>query len=842
MLGLESCFKKDITLPEVPGGIIPNSAVLDTSKNILLLKEKALSDFTIVDDSTLSISGLTNIKNLNRPSLGEQDVTALKVNDVLLSNKNTVFENGLLAAITNLQPGSNGSIIVRIVNIGIDSLYKKLDFDWKKSFDTIQVKDGFNKDIPVGSTKLNIQGSYHVFLTSGLSVLIEDAKFKKAECKIEGDIIFNAKSTLSLQTFQKDTSITLKTIQLYQSDDLSIGKVKLPFVLTASLNINLKVKASGTMQLSASYDYRNITYVGLVYDGSLKTAGAFMKDSVNKMDMSSKVAGSFSAGLEAQIKVGFFKKNKTGLTGGLALNGVLEGKCTETGLSLTGKRTVEGNVGGQIELFTFPSFTGSVPVFTDSKILFSTTIDDGGICSSEFPPTTGKGGSHGDTHLWTPDGKVFDFQSFGEFTMVKDEQILIQARQGAVNTDKRVTFNKAIAISEGPDTVEFQVSPVKLYVQGKERDYTKKVFLSGRGFVENSGNRVSIRLSNGDRIDITYFNNGYLDYQIGLVGSHRGRISGVFGNWDGNPGNDVAMPNGTIISSSDFQAMYPGFANAWRINNNQSLFYYEPGKSTADYTDQSYPSQAVSLNAAQIASARNVCVLAGVNQEPALGNCIVDVGVMQNPAYAESAVAMQDSFHLMDPVLWLQLDGDARDKSPYGNDGQLMGEYSFRTDRNGQANGAIALNGKGWVDVRNTPSIKNLTGSVTASGWILVTKYDNIWAPFICKSYTNQANPFQIELSATYIGSSPVNFYFSPNLTLNVWHHVAMVLENGVKTFYLDSVSIGPLNGSININDGDLLLGSDPFGVPEFLYGALDDIKIYNRALTKTEILNLAKR
>lgn len=839
------CKKPDNSPPVVtpPGDnsqdIIPRAAQLDTSRNILLLGDKAINDITVLDDSTLQIGSLANITNLNRPSMGPQPVSAINLNDFLVSDRSSKFGNGLLAAITSIKPGANGSSIAQFANVGIDSLYKLLDFDRQKSFDTLQLKDGFNIDIPVGPTKLNIQGNYQLFLTSGVSVKIENATFKKAECKVEGDIIFKAKSTLSLQTLQKDTTITLKTVPLFQRDNLSIGKVKLPFVLNASLNINLKVKASGTMQLSASYEYRNITYVGLVYDGSLKPEGAFMKDSVNKMDKTSKLVGTFSAGLEAQLKLGFFNKNKTGITASLSLKGVLEGDCADAGLSLTAKRVIEGDIGGEIELFSFPPLSGSVPIFTDTKTIFSTIIDDGGLCSAAFPSAPGKGGSHGDAHLWTPDGKVFDFQSFGEFTVVKDDQLLIQARQGAINTDKRVTFNKAIAVSEGPDTVEFQTSPLKLYVQGKEYDYTKKVYLSGRGYVESQGNQVFIRLSNGDYIAITYSSRGYLDYQVGLVDSHRGKISGLLGNWDGNPGNDLVMPDGSYVNGTDFKSMYPGFANAWRISNSNSIFYYEAGKSTAEYTDYSYPSIAISLTAAQIATAENACALAGVISQPALNNCTEDLGVMGDPAYAESALAMQDSFHLTDPVLWLPLDGDSKDKSPYGNDASISGQYSYTTNRKGKANSAITFNGKAWIDVPNTLTIKNLTGTITVSGWILVTKYDAGWAPFICKSYGNQANPFQVVLTTNSISGYPTSSPLAAPLTLNVWHHVAMVLDGGIKTYYVDGVGLGSQSDAININEGDLLLGSDPFGSQEYLYGALDDIRIYNRALSKADILNL---
>ena len=814
--------------------------VLDTSKNILLITDKAASDVTLIDDSTLSVSSLANIKNLNRPSAGEQAIAAIGVSDILVSNKGTRLPNGLMASVAAVRKGSDGSWILHLIDAGLENVYKKINFSWPKQFDIAQTQDSFNVNIPVGLTKLNVKGSYRLLLTSKVDVDVEDAQLKKAVCSIEGDIFLKAKSTLSLQTLQKDTTITLKEIPLVNSDQLSIGKVSLPFVLTATLRINLVVKASGTMQLSASYDFENTSYVSLTYDGGLPIpGGAFLKDTVNKTGMTSTIAGTFSAGIQAQAKASFFKSTKAGLTAGLTVLGTLKGDCNGTGITLKGSISCEGDVGGEINLFNLFPLSKSITIFNISQDLFTKTIDDGGLCSADFPPVAGNAGSHGDVHSFTFDSKTYDFQSFGEFVAVQGDGLTVQARQGSIGSDKRVTFNKALVISEGADTVEFQLEPLKLYINKTEQSLNSRIRLSGRGYVESTGSTVTVRLSNGDRLDIVYYSRGYLDYQVGLVDAHRGKITGLLGNWNGAPGDDVLQRTGEAVSPSNFQAMYPGYANSWRIRNEESLFYYEPGNTTANFTDYTYPSIPVSLTAAQLAAAQQTCSSAGVTKEPALSNCIVDVGVTGDAGYAESALGIQDQFQLTDPVCWLPLDGDAKDKSPWSNDGNLMGEYTFTTDRKGRPNSALSLNGKGYVDVPNNLVIKGLSQSVTVTGWLLVTKYYNGWAPFVCKSAGGQSNPLQVVLTSTSIGCDTRLSPLPQTLTLNVWHHIAMVLEGGIKTYYVDGVSLLQQQQGVAINEGDLLMGSDPYGAQEYLYGALDDMKIYNRSLSAAEIKSL---
>ena len=71
------------------------------------------------------------------------------------------------------------------------------------------------------------------------------------------------------------------------------------------------------------------------------------------------------------------------------------------------------------------------------------------------------------------------------------------------------------------------------------------------------------------------------------------------------------------------------------------------------------------------------------------------------------------------------------------------------------------------------------------------------------------------------------------------WHHVAVVIDSGTSsTFYIDGVSAGsPGAFTITSNSDDLQFGYLP--TTEFLDGKMDDIAIYNRVLSGSEVSNI---
>ena len=86
------------------------------------------------------------------------------------------------------------------------------------------------------------------------------------------------------------------------------------------------------------------------------------------------------------------------------------------------------------------------------------------------------------------------------------------------------------------------------------------------------------------------------------------------------------------------------------------------------------------------------------------------------------------------------------------------------------------------------------------------------------------------------------NFKVLPQL--KEWSHLAVTYDGRFVNAYLNGSCVGTVNATYKFDKGeeDLFIGSDPPGVTEYLDGALDDLCIYNRALSINEITALYVR
>ena len=90
------------------------------------------------------------------------------------------------------------------------------------------------------------------------------------------------------------------------------------------------------------------------------------------------------------------------------------------------------------------------------------------------------------------------------------------------------------------------------------------------------------------------------------------------------------------------------------------------------------------------------------------------------------------------------------------------------------------------------------------------------------------------------------NLYISTSqITVEEWHHAAVsVEEGGLVEFYLDGISAGSttqLDAFGLLNDESLRIGGrkDEYS---FFDGEMDDVRIYNRALSEGEVAALSGR
>jgi hypothetical protein len=132
-----------------------------------------------------------------------------------------------------------------------------------------------------------------------------------------------------------------------------------------------------------------------------------------------------------------------------------------------------------------------------------------------------------------------------------------------------------------------------------------------------------------------------------LVGPGRsaGALVGLLGNADGSPTGDLVARDGFVLGAKFSSAeLYGRFADSWRISQDQSLFHYGEGESTATFTDRSVPREHVTLRglgAAPRAKADRLCRAGGITAPGPLAECTLDLAVTGDRSFLSSAALAQ---------------------------------------------------------------------------------------------------------------------------------------------------------------------------------------------------------
>ncbi len=211
-------------------------------------------------------------------------------------------------------------------------------------------------------------------------------------------------------------------------------------------------------------------------------------------------------------------------------------------------------------------------------------------------------------------------------------------------------------------------------------------------------------------------------------------------------------------------------------------------------------------------------------------------------------------------VGWWPFNGNANDASVNSINGINYGA-TLTTDRNGNSNSAYLFSGAQWIQCGYNPILNVGSGSFTLSCWATKTG-GNTFQHFITRNEITAWPNATTSYALRYHGPG-VGIYASGNATnsngsiatsslsnLSNWNHFIGVYNatTGIISVYVNGIlSItSPIaaNPQSYNNNGGLFFGVEhptvtlPSG-PQFLSGKLDDIGIWNRALTQSEITAL---
>lgn len=284
-------------------------------------------------------------------------------------------------------------------------------------------------------------------------------------------------------------------------------------------------------------------------------------------------------------------------------------------------------------------------------------------------------GNHiGDPHVHTVDGTAYDFQSVGEFTLLRDgDRMEIQVRQWPVPaanpaTDPHsgltecVSINVAVAVRMGPHRISLQQGPerqrLEFYVDGKPAPMpVNGIDLGGSivtAFAASGEMGIRVDFQDGTVVLITpyYWNANsiwYLDVNVSNTRADEGVMGFVpKGSWLPRLRNGVDVGPRPAALHNRYVTLYKTFADSWRITEKTSLFVYAPGTSTKTFTDLDWPAERLPCKLKPEFQIPGVKVHQGMPVERAEAicrivtdknlyrNCVFDVATTGDATFAKS--------------------------------------------------------------------------------------------------------------------------------------------------------------------------------------------------------------
>ncbi len=202
-------------------------------------------------------------------------------------------------------------------------------------------------------------------------------------------------------------------------------------------------------------------------------------------------------------------------------------------------------------------------------------------------------------------------------------------------------------------------------------------------------------------------------------------------------------------------------------------------------------------------------------------------------------------------VGWWPLNTDVSDFGPNGFNGTAS-NLSNATGQNGKSGGAYSFNGtNSQITMTNAPEL-NPVSVITISAWFQVAGPNAAAAtqgiiskevsgavanpPYVLQ-YTNSG---VLQYGQTATNNDGANINSIGNLNTGTWYFGTGVFSGTTEYLYLNGELQGTAtNSDIGATTNVLRIGQQKSGNSRFFNGSIDDVRVYNRALSATEVKQL---
>jgi hypothetical protein len=181
------------------------------------------------------------------------------------------------------------------------------------------------------------------------------------------------------------------------------------------------------------------------------------------------------------------------------------------------------------------------------------------------------------------------------------------------------------------------------------------------------------------------------------------------------------------------------------------------------------------------------------------------------------------------------------DRSGNGHTGTIAGATWVA----GRTGGALSFDGvNDWVTVNDAPAL-SLTTAMTLEAWVMPSTVVDWQTVILKESSAGLAySLYSSNLSGTAsgyarIGGADRDATAPTRLPVNVWSHLAATYDGTALRLYVNGalVATRAITGAVTTSALPLRFGGNA-SWGEFFNGGIDDIRIYNRALSQSEVQN----
>ncbi len=187
----------------------------------------------------------------------------------------------------------------------------------------------------------------------------------------------------------------------------------------------------------------------------------------------------------------------------------------------------------------------------------------------------------------------------------------------------------------------------------------------------------------------------------------------------------------------------------------------------------------------------------------------------------------------------------ATDSALNDDDGTLLGGATFSSNAvAGKIGRALVLNGTGqYVTIPNESKF-DFTSSVSVSLWIKVASFTKAWQSVVTKgdsTWRLMRDNSNNALAWYTTGTTTPVLAGSVNVNNGAWHHVVAIYNGSTSYLYVDNAldTSVSTSGTLANTAHAVWIGNNAEQTAREFDGTMDDVRIYGRALSATEVSTL---